>query len=70
MNKPYLAVLLALLLSLGSAAFSLTDLTKSGVAFNKQTCNVQTILDFKFNSSSSAVFNTPQFVPNPQFRAT
>lgn len=59
MNKAYLAVLLALLSNVTLAAFTLTDTSQTGKAFNVMTCNTQSIIDFKFNSSSSADYSSP-----------
>ena len=59
MNKVYLAVLLALLSTLTVSVFDLTQTGQTGTAFNVMTCNAQSIIDFKFNSSSSADYGTP-----------
>ena len=46
------AMVLALVAIPACCTFTLTDIGKNGVAFDKMTCNVQTIMDFKFNSST------------------
>ena len=73
MNKLYQAVLLGLLLNVTQAAFDITKPSQSGTAFNKMAGNTQTIIDFKFNSVSSADYSTPNsptFVTNALFRPT
>ena len=53
--RPSTAILLILsLLSVVTPqqTFDITSTGQAGVALNQMTCNVQSIIDFKFNSSS------------------
>ena len=64
-----LLLLLLTVLTLQQSSISLTDVGQTGVPLNQMTCNAQTIIEFKFNTSSSiTTINPPVDVSSVWYR--